>query len=164
MSKTKPRSYDHVPDIEFARLAAWIDGEGCITIMKGKDNRRSRPYQCRIWVCQTNEGLMHWLSATFGGTYSAGTGGTNAKMYYWRMNGADMDSILVRCMPFFIVKREQARIMQEYRRTLGKGRTPLTPETLLKRETLRMQMHYAKRPWKKQPVSVEIPLLSEEIQ
>src|SRR5579859_67774 len=149
MSKTKPRNYDQVPDIDFARLATWIDTEGCLLIIPSGKARKNTYHAARINVVQSCEAPMRWLKDTFGGNYHKGGGGTNSQMWYWHVNGADIDEILARCMPFFLVKGRQAQLILEYRRTLGKGRTPLTVETILQREIIRKELRFVKCPWER---------------
>src|SRR4029077_6111964 len=105
MSRTKPRSFEHLPDTSFACLAGWIDGEGCLSVMQ-RPYRTRGYYSVRLTISQSHEGLMHWLSDNFGGTWHKGTGGTNQAMYYWICSCADLDYVLTRCMPFLIVKKE----------------------------------------------------------
>jgi hypothetical protein len=143
--RTKRFDYAAVPPIEFARLAAWIDGEGCLQILKTGADRRNPYFQVRLVIGQADEGVMEWLKGTFGGNYSKGSGSTNAQMYYWRLNAADLDEVLRRCMPYFILKGAQAEVVLAYRQTLTKGREILQPEVVKLRDDLRAQLKALKR-------------------
>lgn len=134
-----------IPEMEFARLAAFIDGEGCFMITpSGSGHRKYRYCFLRLVIGQADVRLMEWLFDTFGGRYEKGSGGTNRPMYYWMMEAAYMIEVLKRCMPYFILKGAQAEIFLQYRSTLTKGRTALSDEVIAQREELKTRLHLLK--------------------
>lgn len=157
--RTKPLNFDHIPDLEFARLAAWIDSEGCFAMIKQpskKTQRHSDSWNIRLSIVQADKRPIKWAQRTFGGSCNKGTGGTNAPMWYWLCHAANMEAIITRCLPFFLVKREQALLILEYRRTLTLGRRRLTPEVVLQREVIRQRLGMLKRPWKDEKKTSEV--------
>lgn len=106
-----------VSDIDWARLAMAIDGEGSIyatttTMGKGKYHTR---ILC-INVANTDIRLPGWCKKTFGGSLNLKRGYENVKPHaIWTATCATAEWILRGCLPYFIIKREQAEIALSYR-------------------------------------------------
>jgi hypothetical protein len=126
----KPLNFDFsaVSEIDWARLAAYIDGEGCIRVagVKGKQTWSRRVLYLEVTVANTNPRLSQWLVATFGGsivTYHKG----HAKWkpcFTWYISSRHAAQILERCLPYFIIKPEQAYVALAFQatvRTVRKG-------------------------------------------
>jgi len=104
--------------IDWARLAAYIDGEGSVLIntQKFAGHTEARGFYLRITVANTDVRLPVWLKETFGGTYKdANTAkyyeGKNWKRaYHWGASAYRAAWILRNCLPYFIMKHEQAEI------------------------------------------------------
>lgn len=89
---------------DYARLAAYIDGEGCIRI--------SRSGELVIRIANTDIRLPMWCKATFSGftgIHSKGNGKWKPA-YFWGITGNAASFILKQCLPYFIIKREQAEL------------------------------------------------------
>lgn len=104
-------------DVDWARLAAFIDGEGSILINTHSPKGRVNPgFYLRVTVANTDVRLPVWLKETFGGTYKdANTPkyyvGTNWKRcYHWGAASHRGAWILHNCMPYFVMKHAQAEI------------------------------------------------------
>lgn len=101
-------------EIDWARLAAFIDGEGCIYI--STPNRKSGKGTCLyVGVTNTDPRLVSWLGNTFGGVVYGNPHkkNTNVKWslaYKWVIASRQAVPILERCMPYFVIKKEQAEI------------------------------------------------------
>src|SRR5215831_11831464 len=56
-----------IPDVDWARLAAFIDGEGCIYIVSfsEKGKHKSKRHQISISITNTDGVLPLWLKNTF---------------------------------------------------------------------------------------------------
>lgn len=103
--------------IDWARLAAYIDGEGHIAI-----NQEQRGYQyIRIVVTNTDPRLIAWLLTTFGGGVMKGKPQSerHRKVYKWSASCRHAEALLRAAQPFFITKRDQAEIALAFQDTLA---------------------------------------------
>lgn len=125
---------------DWARLAAYLDGEGCIRLgMRGQGGKHKAAgytpcFYAYSVVTNTDPRLPAWCSATFGmRVYGksqrwAGSLAANWKgCFFAQASGFRACWILQNCMPWFILKRAQAEIVLEHQKTTiadGFGRTP----------------------------------------
>ena len=106
-----------IGELDLVRLAAFIDGEGSIFIIKQKrKNRFSATYRVGLNVTNTSIKLMDWLKSTFGGNdYIHENPAKKWKtVYEWRSNGIDAYRILSKVEKYLIIKPEQAKIALEF--------------------------------------------------
>jgi len=124
-------------------LAAAIDGEGCFNITK---QERKRCYSARITLSNTNEDFVNKCKEiTKVGSITKYPPRTraNKKSYLWTTCGTDnIAKIIAEIYPYLIVKKEQAKVMIQYRNIIqtrnpasGKGR-PLSKEEANERTEL----------------------------
>ena len=118
----------------WAYLAAMIDGEGWIGIVKtfktGKAtqqrfrNGRLRPvrYKLRITITNSHRGPMDWLLVQFGGKAYASTKPTGTVVWMWVCSESAQERTLRGVLPYLIVKRENALIGLEFRAALSRSR------------------------------------------
>jgi hypothetical protein len=113
---------DKVSEIDFARLAAYIDGEGCITITTSPARGKkaiTRNHNLLVTVTNTSVLLFDWITSTFGGrelVANSNHGKPNTKMCYrWMLSEIQSEEVLRRCLPYFIIKGEQARVALAFR-------------------------------------------------
>lgn len=111
--------------IDWARMAAYIDGEGSILINprrgrigsgSGKYSSLFSTFYLKVTVSNTDVRLLIWIEDTFGGSYKD----TNSKNYYegknwkrsyhWSASSGRAAWILYNCLPYFVIKKEQAEI------------------------------------------------------
>lgn len=93
---------------DLAYLAGVLDGEGCFNVARCRST-----YVPRILVVNTNEDLVSWLRATFGGdvTRTSVKNKPNWKpRYQWRLSHQKALDLAQRVMSFLRVKRAQANI------------------------------------------------------
>ena len=108
-----------VPEIDIARLAAYIDGEGTIYINRqGKmcGGMKSPRYFLSLIISNTDPRLMSWLKQTFDGSVY----GVNfkcvtshlgkKKILRWQVNERIAYHVLKACLPFMIMKKQQAEV------------------------------------------------------
>ena|SRR5208337_2778964 len=143
---------DTVPEIEFARLAAFIDGEGCIGISNSpkRGYMTVRQHSMNVTVTNTNLRLFDWLIDTFGGSFCAANRNDEKNRitkpcYRWLINETQCEEILRRCLKFFILKREQAEIALMYRDLRNKRKEelhniPVTEEELMQRDVFQQKI------------------------
>src|ERR1700722_14873898 len=107
--------------IEFARLAAFIDGEGHIgiTVTQPRGRGVTRRHTLIMTVTNTNILLFDWITSTFGGTVIHANKNhqkPNTKACFrWCLNELQSEEIVRRCLPYLIIKSEQAKIALKLR-------------------------------------------------
>ena len=144
-----------VSEIDWARLAAYVDGAGTIMIAKTnvKKGTKSAQYVLTLIVANTDPRLMCWLCDTFTGhaLFSHSAQSRMAQQYRvvkrktcfsWRQFEERAAEIIRHIMPYLIMKRDQAEIALAYReiRKSGVRGRRVTPENLDAREALRLEM------------------------
>jgi hypothetical protein len=122
--------------IDWARLAAFIDGEGTVFIQRTavKTGTKCPQFVLTLVVANTDLRLMEWLSRTFTGTvYFSQSLSQRTKCnkicHSWRVFDERAAVLLEHCLPYFIIKREQAEVglsYRELRRMGSKGRRLVT--------------------------------------
>jgi hypothetical protein len=99
--------------IDWARLAAYIDGEGTVYINREKPRKADwspRHFLC-VMVTNTDSRLINWLVERFGGTvYSVPCNLGKKPIYRWQLNERLAAHVLRNCLSFMIMKREQAEV------------------------------------------------------
>jgi hypothetical protein len=130
--------------IDWARLAAYVDGEGSINLTPRRTDRaKSMTYCARVVVTNTDFRLTKWCMDTFGVPYyekSFKWGGSHAanwkSCFFAQASGYRACWILRNCLPFFIMKREQAEVVLQHQETLNpdvfnRGGGVTTPQDIL---------------------------------
>jgi hypothetical protein len=131
--------------LDWARLAAFIDGEGCIIITRAKPNhRQSNPqYKLIISVYNTDPRLAPWIQERFGGYIFVGKGDSRRKpRIVWQVTTKHAEEILRGCLDFFVLKREQAEVGLAFRALVVHCRfKAASPTLVLQREVLKQRLH-----------------------
>jgi len=139
-------------EIDYARLAAYIDGEGSIRIYKRKSKGCTNPnYRMEIRVYNTDVRLVRWCKETFGGSISgARSKGPGCRPeLYWVSHTSIAEELLVLCRPYLLIKGERADLALAFRKTYSESRRDGTKrghfnetsiEMQYKREQLRLAM------------------------
>lgn len=147
--------FDASSEIDRARLAAYIDGEGTIYINRHRRSGKIKTmrYMLSVVVTNTSLPLLAWLQSTFGGSVYAKRferyeGLSNRPCHTWHVNERQAEHILRCCLQYFIIKREQAVIGLAFRDLMNQGSkgTKLTSEVLQRRDALRTQIHLLNSP------------------
>ena len=149
-----------ISEVDRARLAAYIDGEGHINVcakgMRSKIKARRTPSMLlRIDICNTDIRLMEWCKRVTGvgnicldrRTADHRRGGTRRLLYRWAVCDRQAERIITECLPFFVIKREQADTALAFRRTFygsGGWKENVTPEKLALRFHLKNELHRLK--------------------
>lgn len=104
---------------DWARLAAFIDGEGCIGVAI-RNRANYRQHVVSVDITNTDIRLMHWLKERFGGRIDVNNRephGNRKIGYRWQVRGKAIENILRGCLDLFIMKREQAETALALRET-----------------------------------------------
>jgi hypothetical protein len=138
--------------INWARMAAYIDGEGSILINPRRHRKdystEASGFYLRITVANTDVRLPVWCKENFGGSYKdANTekwyvDKNYKRAYHWGCASQRAAWILWNCLPYFVMKREQAEIgiqLQESLNVLNRGHE-LSQEVVEARRLLKKRL------------------------
>lgn len=155
MSFENPADVDRTyQPLDLARLAAYLDGEGCINISSIKSKTRAGQRQdgrMQVTIGNTDPRLARWLISTFGGDAQLTTQGRTKKFWYWRKSGRYAAALLIQCLPYFIMKRDQAEVAIAYQelvtpsRKYGARATKVTLEAREQRTALMLELREVRR-------------------
>jgi hypothetical protein len=113
-----------VSDIDIARLAAFIDGEGSIHInQRNKSGMMQTPQlSLNLIITNTHIGFINWLKATFDGSiyfvkYEKCKHLGKKQVMRWQVNERMAGIILTRCLPYMLIKKEQAELALAFMET-----------------------------------------------
>ena len=128
--KTKRAGIIEPEERDWARAAAYIDGEGCISTSTAINKKKnSESIYVTVSVHNTDPRLIDWFVERFGGRIWKTVHG-NAdwqNSYGWRLTCQQAREFLEQCLPWFLIKREQAELaislMKTFRRW-GSGGMP----------------------------------------
>lgn len=117
-------------EMDYARLAAYIDGEGCIsTGASRKKTWKNETIYVTLSVHNTDPRLIDWCAERWGGRVYK-TVHENKKWmdsFGWRVSCQQARLVLERCLPYFLIKREQAELaiaLQKTQRRWGRAGAP----------------------------------------
>lgn len=133
-------------ELQWAQLAAFIDGEGAILL--NKFNRIDRKDMwLRVVLANTDLRLPKWCKDIFGGVFLAEPrrNPKHSACFRWHVSCQHAAWVLAGCLPFFIIKREQADIALAFQETLGGPGIRVSEEVKARREGMRQQLHAMKR-------------------
>ncbi len=140
-------------ELEWAKLAAFIDGEGSIGI-RCRRNGPTPNYLASVVVTNCDSRLIVWIKSTFKiGTVSVQDPNSRSKdsynrqrSYVWEAYSRCAEWILENCFPHFILKAAQAEICLELGATIGHPgyKTRVENDTWKKREELKQKLHALK--------------------
>lgn len=154
--------FSTISDIDWARMAAYVDGEGHIVInmYSGKDaERRFAKHYLVVGVTNTDPRLPLWCAETFGGhvitdKHNHRRKSVNRPIYKWMASCRVAFEVVSGCLPYMIIKKEQAEIaiaFQKSMRQIGGHRTKkLSVGEVAFRESCRKDLHDAK--WERREV------------
>lgn len=112
-------------EIDWAQLAAYIDGEGCIRVDEQLATEKVPwiRWQLYVTVANTDIRLINHLRSMFGGYVCISEEKRNPHWkvcYYWSVSALQATRILKGCLPYFVIKREQAEVGLAFRDTIAK--------------------------------------------
>lgn len=138
-------------ETDLAWAAGFIDGEGCIALVKRTQILKGKPYQCfvlSLHVANTDLRTLERLKAMFCGTLyptNHKNRPNNKPCWTWYVRSALAAAALEKLMPYLFSKREQAELGIASRRYIqGNGR-PRTPESFSGQQQIFTQLKHLKR-------------------
>ena len=151
--------YTTFPVEDLARLAAFIDGEGCISIKVNANVRwaNGKQFCLRFQLGNTDPRLIQWCRETFqvGSSYVQSRFSKSQQkfrrkpLWYWEVTGKNLCALLKACYPYLIIKKEQAEIAFAFQKLIGKGfggpNNPLNKANFDQRLELKNRLHLLKK-------------------
>lgn len=118
---------------DLAYMAGILDGEGCITILRRKAGgaRKSPSHNAQIVVTSSTREMLVWIEARWGGVIHP-----NRAVFAWHLSGQSATDLLLKCMPYLVVKAEQARVVIALYEEVQKSDPRSDPTTIERREAL----------------------------
>jgi hypothetical protein len=122
---------------KLAYLAGLIDGEGTITLLPTYPDRGI--YATYLIVSNSNENLINWLIKNFGGVVKE-VNQKNSKLhstkkcFNWILRTKKAAELIEKCYPYLIVKKPQAEVILEYRKTVWNHRETTVEDINRRRE------------------------------
>ncbi len=165
--KPKNRPILEPTALDWASLAAFIDGEGSVFIgvQKYKSRNTGKSYRRTygaVDISNTDVRLFIWLKERFGGCISP-IKSDNPKWkpaYHWRRTDNDAVFILKNCLEYFVIKRSQAEIVIAHQKLRAKLTGVRIDENLLnERLKLRDQLSMLKNPTSRRKDLRELPTI-----
>ena len=146
-------------DTNIIRLAAILDCEGWITLQKISGSR-GVGLCLTVGVGNTNPRLAQWLKEKFGGSfYKTKREGPQHKDYWtWRLFGNKAAELLKGCIPYMLLKEEQAILAITFQETMhGKNiyNEPCTPEYVAKMWEFKRRLTLLNRKGKLSPAETD---------
>jgi len=146
MKSTWNQDYSNTPERVWAYLAGIIDGEGHIGLKKIMCKASLNPtYFMSLTITNTNPLLMAWLKDNIGGNvnidHRKGNEHRHKPSLTWYASARKAVPILERCLPFLVVKAEQAKIVLAMQSlTKGKPYKAISPEMAARRELMYLEL------------------------
>ena len=91
---------------DWAYLAAYIDGEGCVQI-SGKGS-------CSLEAASVDPHVLRWICETFGGEMRLFNTKAKRSIYRWRIYGSSMRQLIPHLLPYSRIKRDQLQGVLEF--------------------------------------------------
>src|SRR4030042_87280 len=133
-----------------AYLAGFFDGEGCVTIIKGKNHLGNVQYSLRVIVVNTNEYVLHLYKLSFGGRIQKRKYKKPEwrDCYAWELGSTRAYDFLKCVYPYLILKKAQADLAFEFQENQSKyagSNIRLSDKEISMREEQRILMQDLKR-------------------
>ncbi len=118
-------------EIDWARLAVLIDGEGYIGIATAFSTKRrwARPHlYLDVRVTNTDPRVSEWCVTHFGGKVYVNKRNKNKNpkwslAFHWAVSCNKAEAILRGCLPYFLIKREQADVALAFQATIDRAKS-----------------------------------------
>jgi hypothetical protein len=131
-------------------LAGFFDGEGCISITKGKNHLGNTQYSLRVIVSNTNDYVLKLFKFSFGGRIQKRklSRPNWRDCYAWELSSTKAYDFLKCIHPYLVIKKAEAELafeFQEHQSTYTGNNLKCDKEELALRESQRILMQDLKR-------------------
>ena len=140
-----------VTELEWAYLAGFFDGDGCVNIATRQQRKGIGPqHYLQIIFSQCNQPILeYWRERVNRGRVyrTAHPDNGHKQLYQWRMFDRDAEVVLRAMLPHLHIKRKEAQIALKFQRTKREhsGRRGVAPVIIRLRESYKRMLHEAKR-------------------
>jgi len=117
-------------EIDWARLAVLIDGEGYIGIATAfsKKMKWARPHlYLDVRITNTDPRISDWCVSKFGGKVYINKRKAGMEKwsdtFHWSVSCNKAEAILRGCLPYFLIKREQAEVALAFQSTIDRAKS-----------------------------------------
>lgn len=130
------KQYHKIQKEKLFYFAGLFDGEGCICIVKNKSPYKNRTYVYRAFIqlAMTDKRPIDWLKKNIGGNIYKVKGHKYCQKDYfqWTMNCIESAKFLDVVLEMFLVKKEQAKNLILFAKTIKRTGVGGTPENIYK--------------------------------
>lgn len=116
---------------DWAYLAGFFDGEGCISLYKND----GRHYRLEICMANTNEWVAKWFHFVFGGTlYLEEASKKNPKwrdVWRWQLRSRKTQYFLISLLPYLKLKKPQAELALQFLERKIQGKHTIPEQSIL---------------------------------
>jgi hypothetical protein len=120
-------------ETDLAWAAGFIDGEGCVSLIKRRNGDGYLYYQANLNVPQIDKAPLDKLKEMFGGNIRANKIiGNRRPSFTWTIHAASCRKALQEMLPYLIVKKKEALLLL----SIDFDYTRLTDEKLMQRENV----------------------------
>jgi len=151
MARSPKKDISGVSQVDWARFAAFLDGEGSISIAHAvhKDPKfpgaRTHYEYVRLTIANTDPRLINWLVETFGGKVRSRIYVRNAKWkpaFWWTSSCKRATELLTHALPYFLLKRERAELAIALQATMVHSGRRGTPQAVIEqRQVIKTKLH-----------------------
>lgn len=96
-------------------VAGFVDGEGCITVMRCRTpNKNGVSYVARIYIANTNIGILRRIQRDYGGRISSMGSRSNPNHkpgYGLTFNSLEAAEFARTILPYLVLKKRQAKLL-----------------------------------------------------
>lgn len=130
--------------IDLSYIAGFVDGEGCITIIKTEARREQKTpeYKPYVHIANTDKKVLELIQKEIGGRLNKVTSKQHTKNNQWKQSycltwsNQKAFKVCKQLHKYLVTKRKDAEIVMEYYSKQPKRLSPTSKEELLRRDNL----------------------------
>jgi len=136
--------FDNISEIDWARAAAYMDGEGSILIVRRGKKRydAGKGFYLDVRMTNTDPRLIHWFKERFDGSviHELRRSKKHRDCYRWHITCQAAARFIEGVLPYLIIKREQAEVALAFQSTLRGAGTRVSEDAARERELFKQEL------------------------